>query len=219
MVYNEGAGRTVKPWLVLMMKAPRAGEVKTRLAAELGEERALKIYQRLVEHVVSSVFRDGAKWRAVIAYTPESEGDAVRAWLAPILPADTLFIPQASGDLGEKLYDVFLRGFQGGASSVLAIGADCPEIAPGDIEAALASLSSSRVVMGPTLDGGYWIIGMRSLFTQLFEGMPWSTPDLADATRRRAAELNLTLAEAATKRDIDKADDMATLPEEIRALL
>lgn len=206
-----------RPWLVLMMKAPEPGKVKTRLGAEIGVRRAAELYRRFVEYLVEKILSDSSRtWLPVVAYTPAAAEVTVREWLAPILPAETLFVPQREGDLGEKLRGVFAWGFDAGASSVLAIGADCLDITPADITACFEALHSAPLAMGESLDGGYWVIGMSDRHFEIFEHMPWSTPELARATRDRADSLDLAIAEQGRNFDIDTRADLKRLAPAIR---
>lgn len=207
-----------KPWLILMLKAPVSGQVKTRLAADIGDEAALRIYRAMVERIARTVLgAGGGDWQPVVAFTPDSAGDDIRRWLAPMVREGTLYLPQGAGDLGARLTSVFERCFDAGASAVLAIGADCIDIAPGEIRSCIDSLSASNLVVGPAEDGGYWIVGMRGRHFGIFENMPWSSPELIGATRRRAGELRLELAEAPTKSDIDTRRDLDRLAPALRA--
>lgn len=196
-------------FLVLMMKAPVPGKVKTRLAAEIGPERATALYRKFVEHLIGALFAPADRtWRPVIAYSPADSGDAVRDWLGPLVPRETLFLPQPEGDLGARLERVFADGFDAGADSVIAIGADCLDIDATEIRSCFDALADAPVVMGEALDGGYWLIGMSGRHFELFESMPWSTSRLAEATRERARQLNLKIAERAKKSDVDTKADL-----------
>ena len=201
-----------KPWVVLMMKAPEPGEVKTRLAAEIGDARATALYRSFVERTVRTLSGKGERdWRSVIAYTPAKAGDSIRQWLAPLLDSTALFIAQPEGNLGVRLESAFARGFDEGAPSVLALGADCLDVAPEEIRGCLHDLEASPVTIGEALDGGYWVIGMSGRHFELFRDMPWSTPELCKDTRRRAAEMGLAIAEQGVKSDIDTMADLRSL--------
>jgi uncharacterized protein len=205
-----------RPRLILMMKAPRPGRVKTRLAAEIGAETAVELYRRFVEFLARRLLSDpGRPWQPVVAFDPPEAGPAVEAWLRPLVAPDTIFHPQREGDLGERLRDVFVEAFEAGAPAVLAIGTDCLEITPAEIESCLADLRTPGVVMGEACDGGYWIIGMARPWLELFEEMPWSGVDLAEATRRKAASGGIRLIERAVRLDVDRLSDLERLPEAI----
>jgi uncharacterized protein len=202
-----------KPWLVLMMKAPRPGFVKTRLADEIGAESAVNLYRRFVELLVRRLFADPARpWQAVIAFDPPEERPLVEGWLSPLVAPGAVFLPQSDGDLGDRLRAAFSAAFDAGAPAVLALGADCLEIEPQEIESCFRDLRSTGVLMGPAHDGGYWSIGMSEPRFELFEDMPWSGPGLAEATRRKARELGLRMVERAVRMDIDQLDDLRRLP-------
>jgi uncharacterized protein len=205
-----------KPWLILMLKAARPGHVKTRLAAEIGTATATDIYRRFVDYLVRRLFADpDSSWQPVVAFDPPGQAASIEAWLRPMVAAGTIFHPQRGGNLGERLRDVFRNAFDSGAPAVLAIGTDCLEIDSDEIESCLADLRSPGVVMGPARDGGYWLVGMSHPWLNLFEDMPWSGPDLAEATRRKAAGLGIRLVERAVRLDVDHLDDLKGLPNSI----
>lgn len=206
-----------KPWLVLMMKAPRAGAVKTRLGAEIGMERAAAIHRAFVERLVRSPLSAPARaWTPVIAFDPPDGANGIQDWLRPIAAKDTVWVPQSPGDLGARLEAVFGAGFAADAPAVAAIGADCLDISADEIAAAFAALRRAPIVMGPAEDGGYWLIALGKPHYEIFRGMPWSQPTLADATRALAASRGWPIAELATKFDVDTRADLLRLDAGLR---
>lgn len=208
------------PRLVLVLKLPRAGFAKTRLGAEIGMERAARIYERMVERLLRGLHPPGraVPWRAVVAGTPDDALDEMRARLSQLLPDNAEFVPQGDGDLGTRLERAFAAAFAQGAPAVVALGGDCPDVSPEEIERAFDLLRERVVVLGPATDGGYWTIGTSRFVPELFRDMPWSDPALADATRAVARRVlgPDSIAELAVKRDVDTAADLETLPEELR---
>jgi uncharacterized protein len=194
--------------LVLMLKAPRPGTVKTRLAAALGPARATAIYRTLVERQLASI---PPGLRAEIHYAPGEDpaaGAELSAWLGP----GTAYFPQSSGDLGDRLSAAFAAAFDRGAAGVLAIGGDCPGLDSSVLASAAASLAAHELVLGPATDGGYYLIGLARPRPELFADMPWSTGRLLEATLARAASLGLAPKLLPPLDDIDTAEDLARHP-------
>ena len=188
--------------LIVFARSPDAGRVKTRLAAELGRERALAIYRDLGSRVLAQV-RTVSACEIVIAYTPPEARQRVRAWL----PGADRYEPQAEGDLGKRMTAAVSGCFSAGAHRVVVIGTDCPSVDAGVIEEAFLGLASADVVLGPASDGGYYLIGLARPLPALFTGIPWSTPDTLSATLERARATGAAATLLAELRDIDTADD------------
>jgi rSAM/selenodomain-associated transferase 1 len=187
--------------LIIFARAPELGAVKTRIAAMLGERRALEIYRELAEGVVEGV-RDAAA-SIVVAYTPAGAGSLLSDWLGSALRYE----PQSGGDLGDRMSAAIARRLAEGATRVIVIGTDCPELNAATVAAALATLDTADVVFGPALDGGYYLIGMRRLHDILFRGIPWSSDQTLAVSLERAAAAGLRAALLPLMRDIDTADD------------
>jgi len=206
--------------LILMMKAPTPGRVKTRLAKTIGPEAAARLYRAFVERLARELLAaPGRSWTPAVAFDPPEAEAALQAWLRPILPPEVAFWPQGPGDLGDRLRGAFERAFAAGARAVLALGADCLEITPEELQAGFGALEKFPVLLGPAEDGGYWTLGLAGPYYDLLRDMPWSSPDLAESTRRRARQLDLPLAELPPKRDVDEAEDLERLPEALKRLI
>lgn len=189
---------SLKPTLVVMVKEPRAGRVKTRLGKDIGMVPAAWWFrhqaQRLLRHV------DDPRWRLVLAVSPDTAALTSRFW-----PHHLPRWPQGRGDLGQRMARMMYRAH----GPVCVIGADIPAIRRTHIARAFALLGSNRAVFGPATDGGYWLVGLRRprpLPAGLFAGVTWSGPDtLAQSmTSLRGASIGL----ADRLRDVDTADDL-----------
>jgi uncharacterized protein len=159
-----------------MVKEPRAGRVKTRLAAEVGIVEATRAYRSMVAHVLARAGSD-PRWRTVLAVAP----DIARA--SPMLPAGYDRVGQGPGTLGCRL-ERLIRLLPSGP--VVIIGSDSPQLRPTDVAAAFAVLARSDAVLGPSPDGGYWLIGVNRLRPwprQLFRGVSWSSASALADTR------------------------------------
>lgn len=205
-------------WLILMMKAPEPGRVKTRLGKDVGFEEAAALYRKFVEYLVRLLWgKQGHPWQCAIAYDPPEAEAQIRDWLGPLAHDDTNFFPQEQLDLGGRLEAAFERGFAAGATSVIALGADCLGVTAEEIQHSFEDLESHPLAMSPAEDGGYWLIGMSGRQYEIFREMPWSQPTLAAETRAKAARLGLEIAEGVEKIDVDTLDDLRRLPAKLLA--
>ena len=186
--------------LVVFLKAPRPGSVKTRLAETLGADAACAAYRQLVERLLANL----APLVAVeLCFTPPDASSEINPWLRTEWAAR----PQSEGDLGERLHAAFTEHFLTEAERVVIIGSDCPAVTAADIEDAWLALDGHDVVLGPALDGGYWLIGLRAPQAALFSEMPWSTNAVFAETMHRARESDLRVALLRELSDVDTAAD------------
>ena len=184
----------------LLLKAPREGEVKTRLARSIGAERATRIYCALVEHQLTQIPQ---AWRTVIHYTPSDAGDEMRSWLARFSLNRHQFVSQPEGDLGCRLSSAMNHGFASGADRVLFLGGDCPGVTRSYLKEAEAALVETDMIIAPALDGGYVLLGLRKPITSIFEEIQWSSATVFSATLRRAIDAGLSFHCLAPLEDVD----------------
>jgi rSAM/selenodomain-associated transferase 1 len=159
---------TTRRHLVVFVRAPRIGQVKTRLARDIGAVGAWRFYRRMLYNTLRPLIRD-RRWLPWLAVTPESAVFEKRIW-----PRDCLLINQSEGDLGQRMARV-ARALPAGP--VVIIGADVPGIRPRHIAAAFKALGRHDAVFGPAKDGGYWLVGLkrRPRFLDPFADVRWST--------------------------------------------
>ena len=202
----------MKPLAVLIMaKAPRAGAVKTRLCPPLSSEEAAQLYRGfLLDKIEQVKALEGIS--PAIAYAPP-EGKAFFQALAP----GFLLFPQQGQDLGSRLANSFEQLFAMGFAGVLAIDSDTPTLPTAYLQQAIGLLRGpdGDVVVGPSEDGGYYLIGLREPHREIFEGMPWSTPQVLPETARRAQAKGLGLAMLPPWFDVDVAGDLERLQESL----
>ena len=161
------------PVCIVMVKAPRAGAVKTRLAPPLTREEAASLAACFARDTVDSVRRVVSE--TVVAYAP----DDGRAALEAIFKDDgLLWFAQRGEDLGARIESAASHAFSRGRGPVVVVGTDSPTLPPSFVGRAFASLASeeSDVALGPTEDGGYYLIGLREPLEGLFRNVEWSTP-------------------------------------------
>lgn len=191
--------------VLVFVRAPQRGRVKTRLAAGIGPDAALRIYRRLAEHTVAEALRlPGVEVR--VHYTPAAEAAAVRRWLG----RGPLYLPQADGDLGRRLTHAFADAWAAGADRVLVVGSDLPDVAAELLERAFAELEAAEAVLGPARDGGYYLLALRRPVPGVFDGIDWSTERVLRQTveRLQRADAPPTLLEPLT--DVDEVEDLPT---------
>ncbi|MFN0220081.1 MAG: TIGR04282 family arsenosugar biosynthesis glycosyltransferase [Hyphomicrobium sp.] len=188
------------PRLVIMAKTPIAGRVKSRLARGVGIVSATAAYRSMLGALIARLSED-RRWTTLLAISPDW------AVSSPMFPAHVLRMRQGRGDLGERLQritEVVPRG------PLVVIGSDCPGVTPTDIAAAFRRLGRSDVVLGPSADGGYWLVGLkrRPRLRRAFDNVRWSTAHALADTRANLS--GLRIAELRRLADIDGAADLAS---------
>ncbi|MFA5354734.1 MAG: TIGR04282 family arsenosugar biosynthesis glycosyltransferase [Thermodesulfovibrionales bacterium] len=192
--------------IVLFVKCPEKGRVKTRLAAETGEDNALGLYQCFVSDIIATLTE--GRYPVRIAFHPPDGQDRIAPWLG-----DYPSSPQRGEDLGERMLNTFLRLFSEGFSSVLILGSDIPDL-PGEvIEEAFDALTEHDTVIGPASDGGYYLIGFTrgSFIPDVFQGIPWSTASVFDLTMAVFQQKGCRVHTLPEWRDVDTMDDLKAL--------
>lgn len=190
------------PEILLFAKAPQLGRVKTRLAADVGPDEALRAYQHLLD-VLFQQLQDVQGMHLTVVGTPTDSLELLNPWMRK----DWKLEAQSDGNLGTRLLVGFQGAFQRGSQPVLAIGADCPGVAPSDLLEAMTQLKTQDLVLGPAVDGGYWLIGMNRLEPGLFQDMPWSQPNLLEETLDKAQKLGLRTGLLRTLEDVDTREE------------
>ena len=186
--------------LIIFVKAPRPGTVKTRLAREIGEAAACAAYCRMVNDLRSNL----ARLEPVeIRFTPDDARKDVVQWLRP----GWRLAPQGVGELGTRLQAAFAQAFASGSKRVVVIGSDCPTVTASDIELGWKELQAHDMVIGPAQDGGYWLIGLRSARPRLFQEINWSTSTVLVETLKRAEAAGLKVKLMRQRSDIDSPAD------------
>jgi hypothetical protein len=185
--------------VVVFGREPVAGEVKTRLAAGIGGLAAARIYAVTLEHTLEAAVDSGARVVLSLAAAPSAEWG---------LGIDCSIEVQGTGDLGDRMADAFERRFSEAEERVIIIGSDCPLITPEHLQAAADALADRDVVLGPAIDGGYWLVGQRRPGVDLFSDIPWSSHDTLGATRRLLAGIGAAWAELEEIGDIDTREDL-----------
>ena len=175
--------------------------MKTRLTPAFRPEEVADLYRALLLDTIEVVESTGAE--VVVAFTP---GNARRP-LERLLGGRRRLLAQPPGDLGDRLEGV-LASLHGGGRPVLVVGSDCPGLTPERVREAVEALREAPIVVGPALDGGFYLIGMSRPAPGLLLDVPWSTERVLDATLRRVRERDLPVRELAPERDLDTPRDL-----------
>lgn len=184
-----------------MVKEPVAGRVKTRLAREVGAVRAAAVYRSTASAVLARVDRQGA-WRTELGVTPDS-AVASNAW-----PKRFKRRAQGNGDLGRRMQRLMDSTPPG---PLIVIGTDVPAVKSAHIHAAIKALGSHDAVVGPSPDGGYWLVGLkrRPRVPRAFSSVQWSSSETLRQTLDNLSHLKV--AHVASLNDVDEARDLAAV--------
>lgn len=190
--------------LVVFLKAPRAGEVKTRLAASIGDDLAVHVYRALTGAVMAATRPRGpSDFTRVVCFAPADAVNEITAWLG-----DETLLAQASGDLGARMDQAFAASFASGAEATVIIGTDSLAVDHAAVASAFSALETADLVLRAANDGGYTLIGLRKRQAALFQGIKWSSGEVLAETLARAAAAGLRVAVQGPDADIDTADDL-----------
>lgn len=191
--------------VLLFAKAPRPGLAKTRLAATVGDTQALAVYRSLGERVVRQIRRVS---HITVWYDPPDALSEMQEWLGE----EREYRPQGAGDLGARLHAAFDAHFatHPGAPAV-AIGVDTPDLDAETLTAAVAALHAADVVLGPAVDGGYYLLGLTAPQPTLLKGIPWGTDRVFAVTRERCDALGVTTHVLPALRDVDTEEDAVAM--------
>ena len=190
----------MKTGLILFVRNPILGQVKTRLAKTLGNETALRIYRHLLEYTYA-ITRDldcdkFVFYADAITQLDLWENDQYHKRL------------QSGADLGQRMQYAFAALFQMGYEKAIIIGSDCLELTPEIIQKGFLQLEGNDVVIGPSADGGYYLLGMKQVQSVLFQGKTWSTDSVLNDTLADCRRQSLTYSLLPQLNDIDEEKDV-----------
>ena len=192
--------------VIVFAKAPEKGKVKTRLASTLGDDQALEIYQTLLRKTDDCVQQVEAK--KIVYFTPHIPA-------AGFDPAIYEYRLQSDGDLGARMHQAFTEVLDS-SDKVVIVGTDCPYLHPSHCYAAFDLIAKFDMVMGPTFDGGYYLLGLKMVPEGFFQAVPWSSGGEAKCQIQKALSSGLMVGLLSALGDIDHASDweeyMRSLP-------
>jgi rSAM/selenodomain-associated transferase 1 len=193
-----------KQLLIIFVKNAVLGKVKTRLAATVGADKALKIYQVLLQRTYDITLT--LPVTKAVYYSDSVEEDI---WNPPFYEK---FV-QSGADLGERMQNAFAQGFAAGYGQICIIGSDCYELTEQIIQQAFGKLTANDVVIGPADDGGYYLLGMKNLQNAFFSGKVWSTGSVLQDTLNNVKDAGLSVALLPELTDVDEEKDLFTIRE------
>lgn len=193
--------------ILFMVRSPRPGRTKTRLARALGDEAAASLYRAFVEDMLEALEGCGAD--VAVWVDPAGDVHAVRSWLGRGIAC----LPQPGGDLGARMERAFQWAFCQGYSSAAALGSDLPQLTAKGAGQLARLLRSEPALIGPSPDGGYWTVGFAAgaFVPGAFRNMPWSSPELFARTMNVMEPLQPAV--LPEMRDMDTAEDLRGLME------
>ncbi len=191
--------------VLFFIKNPEKAKVKTRLASAVGERAAVKLYRQFLLEMLSTLNR--GTFLFYIYFQPHNSLNDLKNWLGE----DYLYMPQIGENLGERMKNAFIEAFAMKFKRVLLIGSDIPDLPLEFIDTAFEYLNHGEVVIGPSVDGGYYLIGFRNdmFLPRTFEKIPWSTDKVFNETMKILENEKLTVYALEPLRDIDTVEDLA----------
>ncbi|MFC3881108.1 TIGR04282 family arsenosugar biosynthesis glycosyltransferase [Algoriphagus namhaensis] len=196
--------------LLIFQKNIVLGQAKTRIAATVGDEKALEIYQKLIAYTHTTV--SALPMEKYLYFSEVVEQEYVG-------PNQFHLTVQKGLDLGERMANAFQNAFDAGYSRVILIGTDCGELSSEILEKAFECLNSADLVLGPAKDGGYYLIGMTGPHSELFSDMEWSTADVLERTLEKAQRIKLEFKLLPLLSDVDTYSDWMQQKNHVESVL
>jgi rSAM/selenodomain-associated transferase 1 len=191
-----------KNLILIFTRNPELGKVKTRLAASIGNQNALEVYVLLLEHTKKVALE--TPYDKQVLYSVEINHDDM--WDSSSFQKKL----QVGADLGQRMCNAFEAGFEDGYEKIVIIGSDLIALESADIDKAINKLDDNDIVIGPAEDGGYYLLGMKKVPTNIFSNKEWGTDSVLKDTLLDIASLKYHLLEE--KNDIDTYDDIKNIP-------
>ncbi len=191
--------------ILLFVKSPEKGKVKSRLAKAIGEDAALDVYKCLVSYTLENLNSGNYLFR--LCFYPPDSGAIIKNWLGN----SYYYVPQYGRDLGERMKSAFVQAFSDSVEKALVIGSDIPDLSISVIDEAFNALDTSDAVIGPAHDGGYYLIGFNkaTLLPDIFQGIAWSTDSVFYQTMKIVEKSGLRVHVLTELRDVDTFDDLS----------
>ncbi len=202
--------------LVVFAKDPIPGRVKTRLTPRITPDEAAKLYKAFTLDIISNAhkLKRNSVNNVTVAYTPIGAEKAFRK----LIEQPTNFLPQKGCNLGERMKNAFKQSFAEGAKRVVIIGTDSPTLLMSYIQKAFDVLKKIPVVIGPTFDGGYYLIGLSGLNEDIFDGIGWGTSRVFGQTLTRIKSLDTQVYVLPPWYDVDTSGDLEFLKSHLLAM-
>jgi rSAM/selenodomain-associated transferase 1 len=199
--------------LIIFAKSPVPGKVKTRLTPYITPKEATELYKAFIADIVCNARKLKCK-RITIAYTPTD----AEATFHSICGQSVDYLPQKGDDLGERMKDAFKHSFHKGSTRTVLIGTDSPTLPLSYIQKAFDALKEAPIAIGPTFDGGYYLVGLSEENDTIFDGIHWSTSKVFDQTLTRIQAIKKQLYVLPPWYDVDTPDNLGFLRSHILAM-
>jgi hypothetical protein len=198
--------KAARKCLIIFTRYPEPGKTKTRLIPVLGAEGAATLQRQMTEQKLAQVRELQAAYPVSVEvhFTGGNE-QLMQSWLGSSL----IYQRQSEGDIGCRMASAFQASFEAGMNNVVLIGIDCPDLNAQLMAEAFQALHQHDLVLGPAVDGGYYLIGLRRLIPELFTGIRWSTAEVLPETLRIAHRLELAVAKLRLLSDVDRPEDLS----------
>jgi len=196
--------------LIIFVKYPEAGFVKTRLAQSIGKERAASLYRLFVELLLKRI--SDISFERFIFYTPAEKKEKLSSWLG----GGSKLFPQRGDNLGQRLSNAVQFAFAKGACGVVIVGTDIPLLDKEVILTAFKKLEDRQCVIGPSLDGGYYLLGLSHFDAKIFQNMNWGTDKVLNQTLEAVKHSRLTYSLLEERFDVDDIEDLVRLKLSLR---
>jgi hypothetical protein len=190
--------------LIIFVRLPVPGKVKSRLAESLGAQAAAALYRECAENLFRECSLIASGLQVFIFYCDRQDKAAVERWAGQ----GFRFSPQRGRSLGRRLENALGEVFGSGAARAVVMASDVPDLSAGLINDAINSLDDYNIVVGSSCDGGYYLLGLRNLHRELFRGISWSTDRVLSQTLDAAGRLGMSVKMMPQLRDIDTVEDL-----------
>jgi rSAM/selenodomain-associated transferase 1 len=196
--------KTNKNTLIIFLKYPEAGKVKTRLAKDIGNNEAARIYSLMTLNIIESVVAPEC-YNTIIFYDPPEKEQEIKNWVGK---KEIQYSPQEGNTLGDRISNAFKVVFSSGIEKAVIIGTDCLDVSSDIINVAIHLLDETEVVLGPAEDGGYYLLALNKYRPEIFQDIDWSTKHVLEQTVLKIVENKLTYHKLKTLKDIDTVEDI-----------
>ena len=190
--------------ILLFVRYPEIGRVKTRLETHLDQDKILSLYRYFVEDILSTLHR--SDYPVSVCYWPPEKGEDMQAWLGSSLA----YCPQKGEDIGQRMQNAFADAFAKGVDQAILLGSDFPDLDSVILDQAFHALSDNDVTLGPAVDGGYYLIGFNrsAFFKEIFSGISWGTGQVLKNTLEKIDHAGVRVHMLPEWQDIDTFEDL-----------
>lgn len=193
------------PILIIFSRYPEAGRSKTRLIPALGASGAARLHEDMTRHTLTTAVELARNYpvRVEVHFAGGDEG-----LMRQVFGGDFPYLPQVAGDLGKKMRTALQGALKQGLNRAVVIGTDCPDLTASRLRQAFEALETRELVLGPAPDGGYYLIGCRRVWPELFADIPWGTEQVWSRTLAAARGAGLSPYVLEPLPDVDRPEDL-----------